>query len=111
MLGPVSYTHLLSLQILNILDQRLNNILEFCIFLTITVDFIARMHNRSTVSYTHLDVYKRQAFSRGVFRVLRDAIKNESLLIPGSDTGNQRGISPVATGDQPARLDRAGRCV
>ena len=34
--------------------------------------------------------------------------KNESLLIPGSDTGNQRRISPVATGDQPARLDRAG---
>ena len=34
--------------------------------------------------------------------------QNESLLIPGADTGNQRGIPPSADGGQPARLDRAG---
>ena len=42
------------------------------------------------------------------FRALRRAMGFYFWLIPGSDTGNQEGISPSADGDQPARLDRAG---
>ena len=49
----------LFLQILNILDQCLNNILKFCIFLTITVNFIARMHDRGMISSKNLTNFRQ----------------------------------------------------
>ncbi len=66
--GPQARTHFrlraglvrwLFLQILNILDQCLNNILKFCIFLTITVDFIARMHDRGMISSKNLTNFRQ----------------------------------------------------
>ena len=42
------------------------------------------------------------------FRSQRRAMKINFSLIPGADTGNQRGIPDSAESGQPARLERAG---
>lgn len=48
------------LQILNILDQRLDDIFKFCIFLTITVDFITCMHDRGMISSKNLTNFRQR---------------------------------------------------
>ena len=60
-----------------------------------------------SVSYTHLDVYKRQSLNRSEGTVIKEKVKMEKMLITGvaADTNTAR-ISVIGVDDQPGTAFR-----
>ena len=91
MAGPVSYTHL---HIKKVDNRYVVSYSLTCIYASLPVECIKFCMVRIPVSYTHLDVYKRQ---RLVTPLSRSKFPNINMPSSGAMEGKSRQVNRITT--------------